>query len=668
MRRDALGLFWDDIPVVKVKSEKAAKPKRTPPPRTWESADYLPNLAEAREFKVDLYTDLELMAAAQNRERLVLDIECYPNYFLIGFKGTQTGKVVYFEQDDQPCGFTLNIAKLNWILQSFCVITFNGTWYDLPMAALALAGKDCATLKQASDKIIVEEVRASDLLKSHKVKKLAINHIDLIEVAPGAASLKTYSGRMHARRMQDLPFHPNTVLSDDQIAVLRWYWVNDLDNTILLNKTLLEQIQLREALSTEYNIDLRSKSDAQIAEAVISEEVSGYNGTRCTRPTIDIGTAYKYQVPHFLQYQSPLMRWVLEQVRSATFVVDESGSVGLPEELKALKIQIADATYRMGIGGLHSSEKKTAHIASANVILEDRDVTSYYPFIILNQGLYPKHLGTNFLRVYRSLVERRLAAKKAGHTTNANSLKIVINGSFGKLGSKYSVLYSPDLLIQVTLTGQLSLLMLIERLELAGIPVVSANTDGIVMKCPVQLVPLKDSIVKQWEQDTGFETESTNYAALYSRDVNNYIAVKSKGGTKTKGVFATENLQKNPKAQICVDAIAKLLTDGVPVEKTILACKDASKFVMVQKVAGGAVKAQEVDGVTTYNYIGSTVRWYYATGVTGEIIYAKNGHTVSRTDGAKPLMTLPDALPADIDFDWYFKEADKILHEIGYYS
>ncbi|KKS65278.1 MAG: hypothetical protein UV34_C0020G0001, partial [Parcubacteria group bacterium GW2011_GWB1_42_6] len=39
-------------------------------------------------------------------------------------------------------------------------------------------------------------------------------------------------------------------------------------------------------------------------------------------------------------------------------------------------------------------------------------------------------------------------------------------------------------MIQVTITGQLALLMLIERLELCGVPVISANTDGLVVECP----------------------------------------------------------------------------------------------------------------------------------------------------------------------------------------
>jgi hypothetical protein len=78
----------------------------------------------------------------------------------------------------------------------------------------------------------------------------------------------------------------------------------------------------------------------------------------------------------------------------------------------------------------------------------------------------------------------------------------------------------------------------------------------------------------------------------------------------------------------------------------------------VRKVKGGAVK----DGV----YLGASIRWYYATGQTGEMVYAQSGNKVPRSDGAKPLMDLPTELPADIDYDWYIQEAQKILKEIAY--
>lgn len=657
-RADMCGFFWDDTPIPK--PPKQEKPKRTPPERTWERPDYLPGLAEALAFNVPQYNDQELYRAAMNRERLVFDIECYANYFLIAFVSLQTGKVVTFERTPTT---DFDASKLSWLVQHFTLVSFNGWNYDIPILSLALAGKTNEQLKAATNEIIVNGTRPSDVVRGYKVKMMRPDHIDLIEVAPLRASLKIYGGRLHCPRMQDLPFHPEVLLSHEQKAIVRWYCVNDLTNTCILHESLKEQLSLRETLSSEYGVDLRSRSDAQIAESVISEEIEKLNGCRAGKPFIEPGTCYHYRIPRFIRYETPLMNWALDVVRNARFIVSEDGNIGMPAELKELKLQIANGVYRMGIGGLHSSEQCVAHHADDHTVIVDRDVTSYYPAIILNLGLYPHHLGTNFLHVYKQLVDRRLAAKKAGNKVVADSLKITINGSFGKLGSKYSVLYSPDLLIQVTVTGQLSLLMLIERLELRGITVVSANTDGIVIKCPKVRQPELEAIIKQWEADTGFETEETSYTALYSRDVNNYIAVKPDGKVKTKGAYArhekpADRLHKNPTNEICADAVIELLTKGTPLHKTIRGCTDIRKFVSVRTVKGGAVK----DGV----FLGKSIRWYYAAGEEGEIVYADSGNKVPRSEGARPLMDIPAQFPQDIDYDRYEKEAERILIDIAY--
>jgi hypothetical protein len=249
-------------------------------------------------------------------------------------------------------------------------------------------------------------------------------------------------------------------------------------------------------------------------------------------------------------------------------------------------------------------------------------------------------------------------AKRKGNKVEADSLKITVNGSFGKLASPYSMLYSPDLLIQVTLTGQLALLMLIERLELRGINVVSANTDGIVIKCPRARQAEMMGVVTKWEKDTGFVTEGSNYRALYARDVNNYIAVKEDGSTTLKGAYAKPGLHKNPTNQICVDAVIALLTKGTPIAETIRTCTDIRKFASVRSVTGGAVK----DGV----FLGKSIRWYYAAGEEGEIIYASSGNTVPRSQGARPMMDLPKVFPSDVDYDWYEREAVRVLMDIGH--
>lgn len=652
MRHDSLGLFWLDEPP----PPKQEKVKREPPEPVWLEPDYLPNLEEATTETFDLLTDNELIEAQRRGDVLVFDIECYENYFLCAFQSLRTNKVIYFEKYE---GVDLHVSKFEWVLKNFTVVGFNSRGYDIPIATLAIRGCTNEELKQATTCIIELNMRTREVLDTFNAAGLkGLDHIDLIEVAPLRASLKIYGGRLHTRRMRDLPFHPDSLLSEPQRLITRWYCVNDLAQTRELYESLKPQLELRRTMSLEYQLDLRSKSDAQIAEAVLSKRLREVKGVwRIQAPFIEPGTTYYYQVPYFLRYQTPLMQHALAIVANAKFIVSPYGNVGMPQELKDLQLAIGGSVYRMGIGGLHSSEQSTSHQADESTLLVDRDVTSYYPAIILNLGLYPEHLGPDFLHVYKSIVDLRLSAKRRGDKVTSDSLKITINGSFGKLGNMHSMLYSPHLLIQVTVTGQLALLMLIEALELQGIQVVSANTDGLVIKCPTHLTEQMDAIVGWWEKATGFETEATSYKALYSRDVNNYIAVTADGALKSKGAYATPGLQKNPVNEICVEAVKEFLLQGTPIGHTVRACSDITKFVNVRNVRGGAVKDGE--------YLGRAIRWYYAKDVEGEIVYAASGNKVPRSEGAKPLMRLSDEFPTDIDYDWYVAEAYKILTEIG---
>jgi hypothetical protein len=530
--------------------------------------------------------------------------------------------------------------------------------------SLALTGRSTQHLFNATERIITFEIAAWQVLKSYKTKRLEINHIDLFDVPPVSGSLKTYAGRLHCKRMQDLPFKPGTILSREQAIIVRWYCSNDLDNTILLYNHLTEQLALREQLMHTYGTDLRSRSDPQIAEDIIKEEIYRATGERVYKPRIEAGTTFRYNPPAYLNFSTEAARAVLETIKNADLVVNEFGKVDTPPEFKKLNIKIGSSTYQLGRGGLHSNEKRAAHVTDETYLLIDRDVASFYPRIILSLGLFPKHLGQIFLQIYNKIVDQRLHAKAQGWKAIQESLKIVINGLFGKLGSPYSIVYGPDLLMTVTLTGQLALLLLIESLELHGISVVSANTDGIVIKCRRDMVHIMDAVIAEWEQQTHFVTEATYYKSIYCRDVNDYIAIKDNGEIKVKGVYSERGsngnsvLSKNPTTLICADAVALMLSKQIPLEETIRNSKNFTRFLTVRSVTDGAVK----DGV----YLGKVIRWYYAEEQEGTIIYAGTGKKVPRSEGAKPCMNLPDSFPEDINYQWYLDEANKILSEIGY--
>jgi len=604
------------------------------------------------------------------RKEAVFDLEVFRNYFAVAFKAIDDGRWKRFEM---VLGEQLDRRGIANVLNNFRIYGFNSNNFDMPVLMAALAGYDTEELKKVCDAIIGENLPAFKTYERFGLDKPPsfVDHIDLMNVSPGAAqkpSLKMYGGRLHSYRIQEMPVDVHANLTHDEIESIRSYHVNDLDTTIDLKNDLKTQIDLRAVMSDQYGIDIRSKSDAQIAEAVIRAEVERLSGKKIEKPKIVPGK-FKYIPPSFIEFKTPILKQLLETVVNAKFTIGYDGKVYEPPEIENMKIELGISRYTFGIGGLHSTEKRAAYVCDGTFTLRDRDVTSYYPLTMLNTGLVPPQLGMYFAKVFRSILERRVAAKHAGDKNTAETLKIVLNGTFGKLGQPTSILYAPNLLIQTTITGQLSILMLIERLELAGISVVSANTDGIVSKVPKELSDRFFAICFDWECDTGYTTEETRYEALYSRDVNNYLAfykdktgavkVKRKGayGERGPGLPGAAGQKHNPDAEVCSLAVIEYLKNGTPVEDFIHNCTDVRKFVIVRRVTGGAT----LDG----EYIGKVVRWYQAIGTSDCLRYAKDNKRVPSSDGAKPMMVLQDEIPDDLDYDWYIRECYAILSEIG---
>ena len=588
---------------------------------------------------------------------IIIDTEIYSNYFLLSCLHVPTGKILHFEShNDSP----LDVKAIMAIMSRNTTVSFNGLSFDLPIITAAVRGWDNTKLKNLCNAIIKSNLPAYKIVRDAGITVPAKwDHIDIIGVAPGQASLKIYGGRMHSKRLQDLPISPDATISADQTAELRAYCENDLQTTLELYRALEKQIDLRVSMSDKYGMDLRSKSDAQIAEEVIKSELTKRTNKKYYKPDVDADYSFRYQDPRIISFSTDQLKNVFTRLLETDFHIGSNGAVQMPEWLTAQPITIGGSEYQMGIGGLHSCEKSRTVTRLDDEILIDMDVASYYPSIILQQKLAPKSIGVPFLKVYQSLVTQRLAAKSSGDNVTADTLKIVVNSSFGKLGSKWSALYAPDLLIQTTMTGQLALLMLIESLELGGVSVISANTDGIVIHGKTSQEQVLEEICFNWMLDTSYALERTDYNVLASRDVNNYVAVKPDGTYKGKGVFASGGLSKNPDFSIVSRAVAEHVATGQNVEDTIRNCKDITQFLSVRRVTGGAIWRGEL--------LGKAVRFYYSTEVGCEecIHYAKNSNKVPKSAGSRPLMNLPEKFPDDVDYSAYIGIAEKLKMDIG---
>jgi hypothetical protein len=596
------------------------------------------------------------------RAVVAVDVETYRNFFAVCFLRLDTRRKMAFELSARS---SFNTGKVIRVMTSNTIVTFNGTAYDLPLMRLAVRGASNQELKAVSDHIINSVDARGWMIERELGLRGAkgLDHVDLMESNPSVhQGLKMLHARLHGRYVVDLPYPPGATLTPEQMNVTTLYCFNDLDATRLVWEAMREPIALREALSTRYNVDLRNKSDAQIGETIVRIGVERTLRTRIGPVTSE--TTFGYEPPDFLSFYDRKLNWVLRGLKSGVFTVSESGKIVPPPILENLTVTLGEMTYSMGIGGLHSTEETRLLRSNAEYQLVDVDAASQYPNIILKLGIYPRSLGPAFLKVYGELVAERLAAKSAGQKAVADGLKIGVNGVFGKLGSRYGCLSAPKLMIAVTLTGQLSILMLIELAEVAGISVVSANTDGVLFWCPRPKLGELRSLLRSWEQLVGMVTEEALYSMICNSSVNSYIAVREDGKAKRKGPLADpwsendfrEQMKKNPQTTICSEAILRYVRDGEAIDKTIVGCKDVRMFLSVIKVTGGAVWRGHP--------LGRIVRYYYST--EGEqISYANANRKVAKTDGARPLLELTDELPPDLDYVRYCEETVRLANEMG---
>lgn len=606
------------------------------------------------------------------RPHAFFDLECYRDYFLCKFLFDDTDEMQSFVMVPE---MPLNRMGVLAVIAKYTIIGFNSGGYDCPILSLALSGATNQQLKDANDHIIMRGLKPWEFRDVYNVQMPAFaDHIDIMEVLPGVRiGLKAYAGIAHCETIQDLPIEPSASIGMLDRIRLDTYCGNDLRVTRRLYQIAVEKewIPLREHISEEIGIDVRSKSDAQIAEAITRSRL-GFRPQPIQRPS---GYQFTYKTPANIGFKTQQLQDVLRVVESSPFMIlhkdeetDEVDSDGnkiksgirMHKDLAKIRIPIGVSMYKFGAGGLHSQESGVWYETTDTHVMCDSDVGSYYPKQIIEQALYPEQCGPQQLEIYRTIFVERMAAKKAGRKKEGNSKKIVLNGWFGKLGSKYSMAYAPELLMQVTISGQLMLLMLIEGLELAGINVVSANTDGIVTRCPVPLVPVRDRIMKEWEAVTRMELEHATYRGIYFRDVNNYFAITTKGEVKRKGIFTTPEVgsgpssSKAPHREICADAVIAYIKDGAPLDETIYRCRDIRKFLTVRYVKGGCAEA---DG-------SKVVRWYYASNGIA-LHYASNGNQVADSDGVRIAMTLPDRMPPDVNYEYYVAHARKLLNTMG---
>jgi hypothetical protein len=595
------------------------------------------------------------------------DVEIYPNFSLIGVLNIATGAARQFS-NVYGIGDTFADARLWFDVNraETLHIGFNSVGYDNTMVKTILDGQeDPQALYELSQRTIAT--------KRHRQEAIGGEvGIDLYALHGGQnariGSLKECAIKLDCYKIQELPYPFDAVLTFEQMKVVAQYNLLDLEVTRLVANESQDMIMARLALSVEYGLPLFNMHDAKCAEKVLATKL--FCGGKPDYPTATswaisgkrLTQGFDYAAPELRELLDRISQWSMNYKLVSTTDKDGETEKSIEGATFADSVKLGEVSYRIGVGGLHSVDEPAVYEADDQYRLIDFDVASFYPALILNHRLAPSHLNrTQFLRVFRGLRDRRLAAKDAGQDTLALGLKIAVNSVFGKTKSPYSWLLDPTMNVAVTVIGQLTLFRFVDLVHgVAGIDVVSANTDGVTLRVQQSIAEDVIAMMHATAGQMDLELSLTEYASIARRDINNFVAVKLDGSVKAKGSYAYDRHALGKKAvnRVVVDAAQKFFVDGTPVADTIRACTDIRSFVDYFKATKGYAIVDHLGAK-----YGGIARWYLGVGgVHLDKVKTEDSAATQLVErGAVVVNDLPEAFPLDVDYAAYETMADKLV-------
>ena len=445
-----------------------------------------------------------------------------------------------------------------------------------------------------------------------------------------------------------------------------------------------DEVILRYSLSHAYGINFLCSARSNIADKLITKfyaERTGLNADEFKKLRTE-RTALSFNriiFPH-IKFKTEQLQKLLEEMKKIIIYHTNKDSF-------CKEFTFYGTVYTVATGGLHSQDKPAVLKSTNRYVFTHRDVGSFYPSTMIAYEIAPKHIHKKiFISLLREWRDTRIKCK---HTDDkdgfvvpgvhnklaAEALKIVINAVYGKLGSSTFYLYDRLAQMQVTINGQLMALMLIEELELNGIHCVSANTDGIIVKCPRDKIDLCNQIEKNWCETNNLTIDSEYYDVFVTRDINNYVNRQETGKLEYKGALDPKqyikDLKKGYDMPVVALAACNYFLYGTSVMETLRNHKDILDFCKTQNVGRQfeVVYQKVVDGKVVDVHSQRHVRFYVST--KGVVIMKEHVSTGARSvlASGKPVQILnllddKDISERNINYAYYYEEAYKIINPI----
>ena len=630
---------------------------------------------------------------------LIYDIETLVEMFLVGIYDPQTDMYFEFEvsQRRNDLDSFLRFAEahnmhywvgynnlrfdsqvIEWILRNA------ENWHELSSMEI------CERIAQKAADVIHDA--NYDVFPEYREHELSLKQIDLFKInhydnKNRMVSLKRLEFEMDFENIEEMPVHhtkrdmtpterhiTRTYCKNDVMATYQFYKITTGDTDHPLYKQN-NQIELRQDIEAEFGIPCLNYSDSKIGDEMIKKYYIQEKGIEYKelprkgffRKTISV----KNCIAPYVKFETKQLKEFLAKIKKM--------EMSMTDEFQE-DIVFYDNVYTFAKGGLHSVNKPKIFEADEDHEIIDWDVSSYYPAIIINNGKYPAHLGKEFLRGYKQMFDKRLELKPLAKKDRkirgiVGALKLAVNSVYGKSSDMLSWIYDRQLTMFTTITGELSLMMLIEKYETNGINIISANTDGVTIKIKKELIPLMHEINEWWCDVTQYELERTDYSKIIFSTVNDYLAIKTDGEIKKKGDFLTDfELHKNKSGRIINIALEQFYVQGIPVDTTIRNHTNLYDFCLRQK-ASRDFHYEGINRQTGEKEIYDKLIRYYISNSGVKLLKMKNEECqtnaakISQVEAGEWLATVCNYLPKDsvvqnINYEYYIEKANRIINKI----
>lgn len=538
----------------------------------------------------------------------VYDIEVFQNIFHCSVKNTETNDIYKFEISERKnqlrelVKFFKQVDKyITWgdyyttninIPTNIIFCGYNNLHYDNPIINYIIEYEDklmqyniptiCSSIFNLSKTITASSEDNIDAWKHWKYQ-IWFDTFDILTMLYSnklRVGLKEIQVTMQYPNVQEFVCDWTKPLPLEDFDSMIDYNINDIESTSELLNRCKKDVDLRIAIEDEYGVRVLSKDGVNIGMKILTQKYLEKTGLtwwdiKDLRSPMSVIPLKDVILP-FIKYDSPILQRVLDDMKNQ---IVSPGRKGYEN-----KFVFNNLRYSVGVGGIHSVNSPEIIIPRDDEMLIDIDVVSLYPSMLIEYEFYPKHLGKEFLEVYKQIKDERIEAKHNGDKVKNETLKLALNGLSGNLQNEHNFCYSPFAVMQIRINGQLLLLMLAEKLTQIGCRIVQANTDGLFVLLKKDIYSKVNSICREWEQLTKLTLEEDRFKAMYQYAINDYFAITEDNKVKEKGMFITAvKLGKGLTPKIIPKAIISFFKDGISVEDTIKNCTDIRDFLMSEK-------------------------------------------------------------------------------------